>query len=218
MDITPLKKEQKQEEKEINNMETAEKDDIDDLEFNHLHLTQHHLYKRTIEGSPMITGTRKRVDLKSTPDLFRDQVNITENDNNSDSRSSSSLPFNLSSSSTTPSKESSLTTPPLTPEVFTSLPITTSSSTPTTSNTDTTIPTTGKPVPQKVFVITSGTDTAAQHTTTPGHQENAQRTALLSGTGETQGCLYRPSMAQALVWAPSVQVPSVAASMADILR
>ena len=207
MDTTPLKKEQKVD-------GVTDPDEVDDLEFNHLHLSEH-LYKRTIEGSPMITYNRKRVDLKATPDLFRNTSSGTSSGSNSDLLS-------FHPSVTTPYKDAPQPTPPLTPEIPMS-PLSTTS-TPTTKTTEATaasagIPTTtGKVVSQKVFVITSGSDTGAQHTTTPGHQENAQRTALLSGTGETSGCLYRASMAEALVWAPSVGVPTVAASMADILR
>lgn len=184
MDSTP-KKEQE-----------TEADDITDLEFRHLHVSQH-LYKRTIEGSPMIVGVRKRTDLKTTPDIFRSTSGGTGDEVNG-----SLFPYYISPTST-PSKEPSNSSSPQTPEVA--------------SPTRTPI-TTGKKSPEKVFVITSGAEKGTQHKTTPGHQENAQRTALLSGGDGKEGCLCRPDMKHALVWASSVKVPSEAASMADILR
>ena len=193
-----------------------DQDQLNELDFQHLRLDparSQYASKRTIEGSPMINGTRtststgtgtgtgnyrKRIDLKNTPDLFR-TVGLSSDE------LGASIPYNMSST-TTPQKDTS--DPPLPP-------------TPTLLSPQVHVkvePESSRVVPKKVFVITSGTETGAQHHTTPGHQENAQRTALLSGKGDTTGCLFRPSVESALIWADKVEIPSKAASMADILR
>lgn len=212
MDITPTKEQ---------NFGTE--DDINELDFNHLHVSQHH-YKRTIEGSPFLTGdNHKRIDIKSTPDIFRFKQDNFDGDENP----SHLLPYNREGSSlntSTPIKHEALSypsspenkIPPISGQISTAIHYQSDTGGNLSGGG-------GKSVLEKVFVITSGTDKGAQHHTTAGHQENAQRTALLSGTGagaggDSIGCLYRPRVSPALVWADSVRVPAAAASMADILR
>ena len=203
MEKTPMKKEQEEDVDDIN---------VNVLNFNHLHVTEP-IYKRTIEGSPLISNNRKRIDNKKTPDIRLNPTNDSY-----DERGKGGF------HTTTPGKGIAFPSPPLTPETD----INTESNTPvslTLSSSKTTRPdtlsssrTTRPDQPEKVFVITSESGSSAQHNTTPGHQENAKRTALLSGSEQTPGCLHRDYVKDSLIWASNFNITSHPASIADILR